>query len=72
MFGIIKSAMGLTCFHLCGIGNVAAEWTLTHWHTTADASTACWLHEQTMRCKLAKSLQVQSDRLLVLLCHKIF
>ena len=28
VFGIIKSAMGFTRFHLRGIGNVAAEWTL--------------------------------------------
>ena len=28
MFGIIKSAMGFTRFHLRGIHSVAAEWTL--------------------------------------------
>lgn len=28
VFGIIKSAMGFTRFHLRGIHNVAAEWTL--------------------------------------------
>ncbi len=28
VFGIIKSAMGFTRFHLRGIDNVAAEWTL--------------------------------------------
>jgi transposase len=29
VFGIIKSAMGFTRFHLRGLGNVAAEWLLT-------------------------------------------
>ncbi len=28
VFGIIKSAMGFTRFHLRGIHNVTAEWTL--------------------------------------------
>jgi hypothetical protein len=28
VFGIIKSAMGFTRFHLRGLGNVAAEWLL--------------------------------------------
>ena len=29
VFGIIKSAMGFTRFHLRGLANVAAEWLLT-------------------------------------------
>jgi hypothetical protein len=28
VFGIIKKAIGFTCFHLRGIQNVAAEWLL--------------------------------------------
>ncbi len=28
VFGIIKAALGFTCFHLRGIANVAAEWNL--------------------------------------------
>jgi hypothetical protein len=29
VFGIIKSILGFTCFHLRGLENIKSEWTLT-------------------------------------------